>query len=285
MRTIISALARYFTYLVFWLLLVLICCLSFLSVPTPLPSQYLSWHISGLHRLASIQTPHFHIDNGQLREKHKNLFEKVEQRQPLSGNECENYRQLYQQLLLMDQHKFSMFDTQLSVVNNLAMTEKNNVGGFGVEGTHDHHDLSSRNNFSEIYDSVNYLQQHPYNQDWIFSWRRVEQAIFIYKNLNDVLFHLATVPHTKSVPYMPLYSNAEPMQQLFESILLHFKQAQFLIINTPEYNHQLGLALNKYQELIEMNQAIIYQNLSPLELKLVGNWGGWRSLTPAVSDE
>ncbi len=285
MRSFTPALAQYFVRLVFFLLLVLLCCLSFLSIPTPLPSKYISQKISGLHQIASIWVPHFEIDNGQLRQQYRSLFEKVEQHIPLSDEECESYRKIYQQLLFKDQRKFSLFDAQLSFVDDLAMTEKNNVGGLGVEGRHDHHDMSSRNNFSEIAISVNYLQQYPHDKDWGFSWRRVGQAIGIYKNLNDLLFHLATVPHTKSVSYMAQDSHSEPMQQLFESMLFHFKQAQFLTINTPEYNRQLVLALDKYRELIEMNQAIIYQSLSPLELKLAGNWGSWRSLTPKVSDQ
>jgi hypothetical protein len=285
MRSFTRVLAQYFVRLVFWLLLFLLCCLSFLSIPTPLPSKYISQQISGLHRIASIGVPHFEIDKGQLRQQYRSLFEKVEQHIPLSDEECESYRKIYQQLLFKDQHKFSLFDAQLSLVDDLAMTEKNNVGGLGVEGKHDHHDMSSRNNFYEIAISVNYLQQYPHDKDWGFSLRRVGQAIGIYKNLNDLLFHLATVPHTKSVSYMAQDSHSEPMQQLFESMLFHFKQAQFLTINTPEYNHQLVLALDKYRELIEINQAIIYQSLSPLELKLAGNWGSWRSLTPKVSEE
>lgn len=280
-----NRLANCLMYLVFWCLLILVCSLSITSVPVPLASGFISNHVTALYQAASIWVPHFEIDNGQLRNQHKPLFEKVEQDLPLSEIECENYRKLYQDLLLKNQHRFGQLDTQLSVVENLAMTEKNNVGGFGVEGKHDHHDLSSRNNFTEIHKSVHYLQQNSHNKDWIFSLSRVEQALSIYKNLNDVLFHLGTVPHTKSVAHIPLDVDAgEPMQKLFESMLFHFKQAQFLVINSPEYREQLKLALDEYQQLVEMNQRIVHENLSSLELKLVGNWGGWRSLTPDVSD-
>lgn len=279
-----NRLANYLIHLVFWCLLVLVCSLSFTSVPVPLTPKFISGHVDVLYDAASIWVPHFEIDDGQLRNQHQPLFEKVEKDLPLSERECENYRNLYQALLLQNQHRFGLLDAQLSVVENLAMTEKNNVGSFGVEGKHDHHDLSSRNNFTEIHKSIHYLQQNSRNKDWIFSLSRVEQALSIYKNLNDVLFHLGTVPHTKSVVYIPANAGAEPMQKLFESMLFHFKRAQFLVINSPEYREQLKLALEEYQQLVEMSQRIVHENLSPLELKLVGNWGGWRSLTPDVSD-
>jgi len=275
---------KFFLYGILFLLLFLLCYLSFVPVPKLLPSQTIEKKLSGLYETASIWVPHLDIDKGLIRQQNLPLFEKVERHELLLDTEAAKYRQLYQHLLLEHQHKFSLFDAQLIAVHDLAMDEKNNVGGFGVEGTHDHHDMSSRNNFAQVQFSVNYLQAHRVQKKSWFSFGRVKHAIYIYKDLNDILFHLATVPHTKSVPYALAKESPTDLEQQFESMLFHFKVAQFMAINSAEYNAEIVRSLKSYQRLIEMNQDIIHKSLSPLELKLVGDWGGWQSLTPAVSD-
>jgi hypothetical protein len=103
--------------------------------------------------------------------------------------------------------------------------------------------------------------------------------------MNDILFHLATVPHTKSIYYHAQTGDLSLERKLFESMLLHFKAAQFLEVNSDEYKKEIALALNEYRNLVLISETMVQRSLSPLELKVVGSWGGWQSLTPKVSDK
>lgn len=277
---------KYFFYLILLLVILALAYLWLAPVPVPQAAEVVSKKVKGLHETASVWVPHLDIDKGQLRATHLPLFEKVETGQLLTPEEGKQYRQLYQQLLLENQKFFSHFDSQLAAINNLGMDQQNNIGGLGVEGHHDHHDQSARNNFDQIESSFALLKSHSAAAaSSKFSVSRVKSAIFVYKNMNDILFHLATVPHTKSIHYHPLAGDLSTEQQLFESMLLHFKAAQFLDVNSDQYKTEIASALDQYRNLVLISEAIVHQNLSPVELKLVGNWGGLQSLTPRVSDK
>ena len=103
--------------------------------------------------------------------------------------------------------------------------------------------------------------------------------------MNDILFHLSTVPHTKSIHYHELTGELSPERKIFEFMLLHFKAAQFLDVNSEEYKTEIASALDKYSELVLISEAVVHQSLSPVELKITGEWSGWQSLTPKVSEK
>lgn len=281
----LKKLLKYFFYLILLLLILALVYLWRAPVPAPQSAAVISSKVKALHETASIWVPHLDIDKGELRAAHLPLFEKVERGQTLTEEEGKQYRQLYQQLLLENQTFFSHFDSQLAAITDLGMDQHNNVGGLGIEGHHDHHDQSSRNNFDQIEKSFEFLKFHSVSNNNHFSLGRIKHAIFIYKNMNDILFHLATVPHTKSINYHPLAGDLSLGRKLFESMLLHFKAAQFLEVNSDEYKKEIALALNEYRDLVLISEAMVQRSLSPLELKVVGSWGGWQSLTSKVSDK
>lgn len=285
MRLFISTLFRFLLCLVFFILLLITVCLSFTPTPAPQSSATLATKIHRLHETAAIWVPHFDIDEGKRRHQHKTIFEKVEQGEKLTSTEGQEYRQIYQELLFENQTFFRRFDSQLVAIADLEMNQPNNIGSQGVEGHHDHHDQSSRNNFMQIEKSYAALNAQSVTTTHFFSLARIKHAITIYKNLNDILFHLATVPHTKSIHYQPLAEDLSPEGQLFESMLQDFKAAQFMEINSAEYQTKISHALVEYQQLISISEARVHQYLSPIELKIVGCWGGWQSLTPKVSDQ
>jgi len=273
---------RFSLYLVFFLLLILVCYLSFAPVPALQSSATLESKIKALHETAAVWVPHFDIDDGKLRSQYKNLFEKVENGQELKTEEGQEYRQLYQYLLLEHQPFFGHFDAQLVAITDLGMDQQNNVGSRGVEGHHDHHDESSRHNFVHVEKSYVELEKNSATEKSVFSVSRIKNAIFIYKNLNDILFHVATIPHTKSIHYHSWSGNISSDRKIFESMLQSFKAAQFMEVNSPEYKANIRLALDDYQRLVSISEARVHQHLSPLELKFVGHWGGWQSLTPNI---
>jgi hypothetical protein len=284
MRALIFTICRYLGLFFFCLLLSFICYLSFAPNPVKQSPSELEIKIKNLYETAAVWVPHLEIDGGEIRSRYLSLFERIENGQQVNLDEGREYRRLYQSLLLEHQAYFSFFDSQLVAVTDLAMDQRNNVGSQGVEGHHDHHDESSRANFYQIKNSIAFLKESDQQKRALFSFARIKNAIFIYKNLNDILFHLATVPHTKSIAYHPLSGEFSAEQKIFEAMLQSFKAAQFMEVNSPEYQQKISSALDDYQQLVQISEELVHQQLTPFELKLVGSWGGWQSLTPGVSD-
>lgn len=257
-------------------LAIAICC----ATPPAASALIITQKVDVLYDAASIQVPHF-IDDGVLRQQHEALFLAAEQGEALSVESSNQYRKLYQELLVKKQFLFRHYDSQLTVLKDHALHHVNNLGGSGIQGEHDHHDVSARENARELFRSRTWLIAHPHSSG--FSPERVFMAIAAYKDLNDILFHLSIVPQTASVYYQaPPAPVADPFEQEFETALYAFKLAQFETVNSANYQIYVQQALTHYDQLVLMMQKTVVQSLSPLERKFVGEWGGWQSLTPSV---
>jgi hypothetical protein len=93
------------------------------------------------------------------------------------------------QLILRDKHfELSKLDRQLTVLTDYGADEKNNVGTFGIEGSHDHHDASAGANLAALRADLARLQQAS---GVTGSFTRVRAAIDAYKDLDDILMHMA----------------------------------------------------------------------------------------------
>lgn len=250
------------------------------STPPVASPPIITQKVDALYEAAAIQVPHF-IDDGALRQQHEHLFVAVEQGEVLSLEASNQYRKFYQELLVKKQFLFRQYDAQLTLLKDHALHHANNLGGTGIQGEHDHHDISARENARELFQSRKWLVANPYSAG--FSPQRVLMAITAYKSLNDILFHLSIVPQTASVHYQaPPVPAADPFEREFETALYAFKLAQFETVNSSNYQIYVQEALNHYDQLVLMMQETVVQNLSPLERKFVGEWGGWQSLTPQV---
>ena len=216
----------------------------------------------------------------KTREANLALFEKVESGQPLSAEESAAYRVLYQSILKDKQSELELIDHQLTVLTNFRPEENNNVGTHGIEGSHDHHDSSAAANLSALRGDLVRLEQAS---GVTASFTRVRAAISAYKNLTDIIEHMGTAPQTKSVPNEP-QAPVDELQQQFESMMVHYKRAQFEPVNSPAYVTEVHLALDSYDALVTLVQDRIYGHLGPLERSLSGRWGSWRSLGPPLGD-
>ena len=116
------------------------------------------------------------------------------------------------------------------------------------------------------------------------SYTRVFAANSANKDLTDIILHMATAPQTKSVPFVP-QATADELQQQFESMMVHFKRAQFEPVNSQAYVTEVHLALDRYDALVAHVQDRIYAHLGPLERSLSGRWSSWRSLTPPLRED
>lgn len=263
-----------------WGAAALVVGLALLCLPYDPPKwtpRQISERVDLLNENAAVTTPHRTLGK-KTRQANLALFEKVERGLELSEGESAAYRVLYQSILKDKQSKLALLDDQLTVLTDFMPVEKNNVGTLGISGSHDHHDASAGANLAELRDDLRRLQGAS---GVAASVTRVRAAIAANKDLMDIIQHMATAPQTKSVPYLP-EAAADELQQQFESMMVHFKRAQFEPVNSPAYVSEVHLALDRYDALVGMVQDRIYNHLGPLERSLSGRWGSWRSAGPPL---
>ena len=264
----------------YWFMGGLVVALVLLCLPFNPPkwtASEISRRVDLLNEKAAIDTPH-HTLGTKTREAHLALFERVERGEALSVEESAQYRVLYQSILNEKQHELSLLDDQLTVLTNYKPDERNNVGSMGIEGTHDHHDDSSGANLAALREDLAKLDQAD---GALSTYTRVRTALAAYKDLDDIVLHMATAPQTKSVPRVP-EEPADELQAQYESMMLHFKRAQFEPVNSPAYVAEVHQALDRYSALVVLVQDRVYEKLGPVERSLVGRWSTWRSLAPPL---
>ncbi len=263
-----------------WVAAILIAGFIFLCFPFNPPkwsAQEIVARVDLLNEKAAIVTPHKELGK-KIRAENLALFEKVERGEQLTAEESAAYRVLYQAILNQKQHELSLLDAELQVRTNYKPGEQNNVGTHGIEGTHDHHDDSAGANLAALRGDLARLEDAS---GITGSYTRVRAALSAWKNLDDVILHMATAPQTKSVPRPP-ETPVDELQQHFEPMMAHFKRAQFEPVNSPAYAMEVHAALDRYDALVVLVQDRIYANLGPLERSLSGQWGSWRSLAPPL---
>jgi len=237
----------------------------------------ISVRVDLLNEKAAIDTPHHDLGK-QIRGENLALFEKVERGEPLSEGESADYRVLYQSILRSKQSEFKKIDRELTVLTDYMPREKNNVGTLGIEGSHDHHDASAEANLAALRKDLERMEN---SSGMLASLTRVKAAIAAWKDLDDIILHMATAPQTKSVQRAP-EAPADELQALYEPMMAHFKRAQFESVNSPAYAIEVHAALDRYDALVVLVQDRIYAHLGPLERSLSGRWGSWRSLAPSL---
>jgi hypothetical protein len=256
-------------------LVFILLCLPF--NPRKWTASEISARVDLLNEKAAIETPHHQLGK-KIREANLALFEKVEGGQPLSAEESASYRVLYQSILKDKQSMLRKLDSELTVLTDYMPEQKNNVGTMGIEGSHDHHDASSIANLAALRRDLETLE----NASGVTaSYTRVRAAISAYKDLDDIILHMATAPQTKSVPRAP-ETPADDLQAQYEPMMAHFKRAQFEPVNSPAYAAEVHRALDCYDALVVLVQDRVYAQLGPLERSLSGRFGSWRSMAPSL---
>lgn len=263
-----------------WTLAILAVLFTFLCMPfnpRKWTADEIRVRVDLLNEKAAIDTPHHDLGK-HIRAEHLALFEKVEKGTPLTAEESADYRVLYQSILKAKQHELALLDDQLTVLTNYMPQEHNNVGTLGIEGAHDHHDASSAANLGALRDDLAQLE----NASGIgASFTRVRAALKAYKDLDDIILHMATAPQTKSVPRAP-EAAPDAMSQHYEALMLHFKRAQFEPVNSPAYVAEVHEALSHYDALVLLVQDRVYAQLGPMERSMTGRWGSYRTLAPSL---
>jgi hypothetical protein len=263
-----------------WIGVLLLLAFIFLLFPFDPPkvsASEISRRVDLINEKAAIDTPH-HTLGKKIRAANLPLFQKVERGEALGADDSARYRVLYQSILRDKQHELERLDRELTVLTDYMPAAHNNVGTLGIEGSHDHHDASSAANLGALRQDLDRLD----NASGPFaSFERVRAAIAAYKDLDDILLHMATAPQTKSVPRAP-ETPADELQAEYEPMMAHFKRAQFEPVNSPMYASEVHAALDRYDAMVVIVQDRIHARLGPVERSLTGGWGSWRSLTPSL---
>ncbi len=232
-----------------------------------------------LNEIAAIDVPHNSFLSEEQRARNADLLALVESGTALSPEQSRTYRELIQETLLHHQPRLVWLDSNLSVLRDVDMANPNNVGGKGIVGSHDHHDVSARRNFSDLTAALARLETANGPTAPI---TRVFSANRAYKNLTDIILHLAVAAQSVSVEYRPPEQDIEPgsMAADFEAMLMAYKIAQFAPVNSPVYVEQIGRGMDAYDRLVLATQARINQRLSPLERRLAGRWLALHTIAP-----
>ncbi len=249
---------------------------------TPHSAADVRLYTSLLNEIAAVDVPHNDFLTPAQRRYHADLLNRVEAGMELSPEESIVYRQLIQSVLLHYQSRLVWLDRNLTVLTDVAMDLPNNVGGNGIAGQHDHHDVSARRNFADLSRALDRIEA---DNSW---WpKRILSANRAYKNLTDMVLHMAVGAHSISVEYRPPEQPPEPgsMAADFEAFLLAYKIAQFEPVNSPAYVAQINRGLDAYGNLVLTTQARIVAELSPVERRLAGRWLALHTIAPQPDPE
>ncbi len=253
---------------------------AYIAVAEP-PPPYTRTEVAGLtdrlNHEAAIVSPHFSLGE-PTRNAHLEVFKAVEAGQPLTEAQSAEYRQAYQSILRGKQRYLALFDRQLTVVHDHGMAEANNVGGRGIAADHDHHDFSARSNLDSLRGSLARIEDPA-----VSGVSRILHAVCAYKDLTDIILHMATAPQTKSTPYHEA-AELDELERLFARVMRAYKAAQFQPVNSWGYARSLHAALEAYDDLVLHVQGRVDAHLSRGQRVVTGRWLGWQSFGPDLDD-
>lgn len=206
------------------------------------------------------------------------LMTRVAAGEVLTVADSARYRQAIQAVLADHQSLFALLDNNLCLAQDADMDQPNNLGSLGIAGLHDLHAASAASNFAEMQADLAGLPAAG-------SLRRIYLANEAYKNLTDLMVHLAPAMHSVVVANAPaLTSDADPeLAHRFQAFRSAIRTASFAPINSPAYVAAVAQAQQVYTEMALQVQAQITLNLSPLEQKIAGRWLALQAVQPRLT--
>lgn len=231
--------------------------------------------VAALWRYGAIEVPH------QLAAKDdpaQNLMDRVAAGEALSDADSARYRQAMQAVLADHQSLFALLDNNLCLAQDVAPEQTNNLGTRGIPGLHDLHAASAASNFAEMQADLEALPGAG-------AVRRIYLANEAYKDLTDLMLHLAPAIHSVVLtddPALPVPSDPQ-LSQGFETFRTAMRMASFAPVNSPEYVAAIARAQSAYTDLALQVQAQITAHLSPLEQKIAGRWLALQGVQPRLT--
>ena len=270
-----------------WSVITLVLAIPILLVLTrsslPLSDWEISSHATRLNEAAAIQIPHFFLMDDVQRNDNLALLLKVEVGQVLSASESATYRSLFQKTLFDGQRFLGRFDGELTVLQDVEMESANNVGSLGINGNHDHHDVSARRNYKDVEIA---LLQLDSSQGFLGSFNRIKAINLAQKSLADIISHMGVAPHTISVPYrLPGQLWREDVTSgTFENMVRAYKDSQFLEVNSAAYWEKVDEAVAGYALLVHQVQNRLWQKSAWWERRIAGRFLDFQTLAPQIDE-
>ena len=205
------------------------------------------------------------------------LFDCVANGHALTAEQSDQYRHAYQNFLLSRQSLFVRLDADLVLRKDFGKNAQNNVHETGIEGLHDQHDLSALNNLVDISQSLADL-----NTAWFPG--RVQQANDIYKDLTDLMVHMAPAIHSIGLLRAePIPEDIPPdLKSAFEHYYHGMKEAQKAVVNSTHYWAAVDTALASYARLVDAVQAEVRTTNGPLAHSFSGQWLSLQTIAPRL---
>jgi hypothetical protein len=240
----------------------------------PFTSDEMAQRVAALWRYGAVDVP---AQMAKTDDPAAALMAKVAAGQVLDAAQSATYRRAIQSVLAEHQTLFALLDNNLCLVQDAGADEANNVGGTGIAGLHDLHAASAASNFDELQADLAELASAG-------ALRRIYLANEAYKDLTDLMVHLAPATHSVVVGEAPaLPAEAEPeLAQNFETFRSAMRMASFAPVNSPDYLAAVARAQLAYAALALMVQDRVTTRLSPLEQKIAGRWLALQGVQPRL---
>jgi len=243
--------------------------LSFSQNRTPHTSAEIALLTDRLFEFGAVDFVHAKVGG-----EHAPLFDCVAKGLVLTPAQSRAYRTAYQAMLLDNQRLFTVLDANLELRQDAGLGQPNNTGGTGIAGLHDHHDASAANNAVEIAQQLDALKTSGHI-------KRIALANDIYKDLTDLMVHMAPAAHSVGL----LEMQEEGLGQsptAYESFYRAMKAAQDTAINSAGYWQAVDTALAAYAVLVLDVQAEVRATNGAMVHAVSGQWLSLQTVAPRL---
>ena len=243
--------------------------LSFAANRTPYDAAQIAMLTDRLFEFGAVDFVHARYEG-----PHTALFACVAAGKTLTPAQSVIYRTAYQVVLLENQSLFARLDANLQLQRDAGMTQPNNADGKGIAGLHDHHDASAADNAREMGTHLtDLLEAGPLRRAWM--------ANDIYKDLTDLMVHMAPATHSVGLLGHDAYERTG-MDPAFSAYYAAMKRAQAAPVNSDAYWQAIDEALVGYAGMVESVQQIIRTFNGPVLHAFSGQWLAVQTVAPRL---
>jgi len=239
------------------------------STAKPHQSEDITAYANELFEFGSVSCVH-DLDSPHILQNQQ-LFDRVARGEELDEQSSCKYRTAFWKVLFDYQKRFEFVDANLVIAQDFGKNLSNNCGDLGIPGRHDLHDVSAKENYLDLTQSLQDLE------NGVGFWRSVVLINNINKDLVDLVVHMAPAVHSIGVNDGGF--GIEPTSP-FDQIQSHFKAAQFAPINSASYWQEISRALEIYSHIVEHSQTRILATSHPIAVKIAGRWMALQTIAP-----
>lgn len=262
-----------------WLLrgIAMVLCIaltvSFIQNRKPIPPGQIAILTDRLFEFGAVDFVHSGYSGPE-----QSLFLCVQNGETLTEEQSRTYRRTYEAALQAQQSLFRRLDADLQLRQDFGMGHENNVGTAGIAGLHDQHDLSALHNLMDLEASLAQMDSAgPIRRAWL--------ANGIYKDLTDLMVHLAPATHAVGLLKEEDFpSSVGPaLSAPFTSFYAAMKTAQAAPVNSAQYWQAIDRAKAAYAQVAIVVQDRLRARNGALLHALSGKWLAPQTIAPRLN--